>query len=359
MNLTLHLTDGCNMDCTYCTQDKRAETMTPEVLHAACRLAFSEGAHSGLCFFGGEPLLCEDLIFDAMDTCAALSAETGKPVYYRMTTNGTLLSERLLARAASVKMETGISFDGLMQDVCRKYRDGAGTLTDVEAAAKRLLAVMPGTTAMMTAAPQAVEKLAASVRYLYGLGFRNINAVPAYGNKVSWDEAAQEKLFAQLAEAAEFYAECLLSGEPFYFSPVESKIRGALEGRDINERCHLGFNQMPVAPDGNIYACNQFIGDEQYCVGNVFDGISRKKCAQLAIRYQPPAPCRECPLRKRCLHSCGCLNKLETGSEGEVSAFQCRYEKTLIHISDETAVKMRQAGKVRFERYFRCGGSAV
>ena len=353
MNLTLHLTNNCNMDCTYCTQDKCAVTMTPEVLHSACKLAFSEGSHAGLCFFGGEPLLCEELIFDAMDTCAELSADTGKPVYYRMTTNGTLLSDRMLERAVREKMKIGLSFDGLMQDICRKYRNGIGSFADVEAAAKRMLGTMPDTTAMMTAAPQAVEQFAQSVRYLYGLGFRSIHAVPAYGCMVSWNENAQDTLFSQLAETAEFYSECLINGVPFYFSPIESKIRGLINGRDVNDSCHLGFNQMPVAPDGKIYACNQFIGDEEYCLGSVFDGISGKKCAQLAIRSQLPASCRECPLRTRCLHSCGCLNRLETGSESSVSVFQCRYEKTLIHLADETAWKLRQKDKERFERYFK------
>ena len=101
MNLTLHLTDHCNMDCAYCTREKKHVRMSEEVLHAACRLAFSAGTHGGLCFFGGEPLLEQDLIYEALDTCAALSAETGKPTQYRMTTNGTLLTESFLARAAA------------------------------------------------------------------------------------------------------------------------------------------------------------------------------------------------------------------------------------------------------------------
>lgn len=356
MNLTLHLTRNCNLDCAYCTQEKCNETMSADVLHAACRLAFSEGAHGGLCFFGGEPLLCEPLIFEAMDTCAALSAETGKPAYYRMTTNGTLLSDRMIARAVSENMKIALSFDGLMQDICRKYQNGAGSFQETESAAKRLLAAMPDTCVMMTAAPQAAELLAESVRYLYALGFRSIHLVPAYGPKVSWDESAQDTLFAQLAGAAAFYGECLLEGDPFYFSAVESKIRGALAGRDLNDRCHLGAGQMPAAPDGRIYACNQFIGDAEYCLGDVFRGISHQKCVQLAAQYQQPEACRKCPLQMRCLHSCGCLNRLESGSRSVVSAFQCRYEKMLIRLADETAVSLRQADPARFALYFKNQG---
>ena len=51
MNLTLHLTDACNMDCAYCTQEKSPAVMSGEVLDAAVRLAFSEGMHAGFSFF--------------------------------------------------------------------------------------------------------------------------------------------------------------------------------------------------------------------------------------------------------------------------------------------------------------------
>ena len=57
MNLTLHLTDNCNMDCSYCIREKCPRDMTEDVLLAACDLAFSRGQRAGLCFFGGEPLL--------------------------------------------------------------------------------------------------------------------------------------------------------------------------------------------------------------------------------------------------------------------------------------------------------------
>ena len=73
MNLTLHLTDNCNMDCSYCIREKCPKDMTEDVLIAACDLAFSRGQRAGLCFFGGEPLLKKDLIYKA------LAHSTAKP----------------------------------------------------------------------------------------------------------------------------------------------------------------------------------------------------------------------------------------------------------------------------------------
>jgi uncharacterized protein len=144
-----------------------------------------------------------------------------------------------------------------------------------------------------------------------------------------------------------------MSGEPFVFSPFDTKIRCLLSRTSPGDQCQLGGGQMPVAPDGKIYACNQFIGDEEYCLGDVFTGISSRKCSSLIARSAIPETCRECPLRMRCLNSCGCLNRMETGSAFSVSPFQCAYERMIIRIADETAGKICQSDKKRFDMYFR------
>lgn len=352
MNLTLHLTEGCNMDCAYCVRAKRPVRMSEEVLHAACELAFSSGTHGGLCFFGGEPLLEEGLIYEALDTCAALSDRTGLPAKYKMTTNGTLLTDAFLERARREKIGIGLSFEGLAQDTCRRFADGRGSFAAVEEKAKRLLHYLPASHAMMTIAPQAVPAFADSVRYLYALGFRYFTATIAYGNRVHWTDSSLDALRIQLTDIAAFYREHLLSGTPFYFSAFDSKIRDLLRGYPTAERCHLGMRQMPVAPDGNIYACTQFIGDADYCLGNVFDGLSAERCAALARREATPESCRDCALRTRCTNSCGCLNRLETGNERTVSPLQCTYERMLIAIADETASALYEQDAALFRQYF-------
>ncbi len=353
MNLTLHLTENCNMNCAYCTREKQPVRMSEEVVDAACALAFSKGKTAGLCFFGGEPLLEQPLIFRAIRKCSALSRKTGIPMQYKMTTNGTLLNDTILGMARSVKMGIGLSFEGLAQDVCRCFPDGSGSFEKVEANAKKLLEFMPDSYAMMTIAPQALPQYAESVRYLYDLGFRKITATIAYGNRVSWDDAALEQLGVQLREIAAFYEEKYFAGKPFYFSALEAKIRDNIRGFNPSERCHLGFRQMPVAPDGKLYACTQFIGDPEYCLGDVFSGVDIEQQKKLAMRSGTPESCKECELRTRCTNSCGCLNRLETGCEDTVSPLQCSYERMLIGIADEMADRLFTADEKRFRAYFK------
>lgn len=353
MNLTLHLTEGCNMRCSYCTRAKTAVRMSSDVLHAACRLAFSVGQSAGLCFFGGEPMLETGSIYDALDTCAVLSAETGKPVQYKMTTNGTLLTEAFLQRAKAEQIGIGLSFEGLAQDTCRRFADGQGSFAVVEEKARLLLRYLPRSHAMMTIAPQAVPQYAASVRYLYDLGFRSITATIAYGNRVTWTDEALSALETQLREIAAFYSDCHLAGKSFFFSPFDGKIRDLLSGYTPFDRCHLGMRQMPVAPDGNIYACTQFIGDPEYCLGDVFSGLDKHKRIALAKKEATPETCRECALRTRCTNSCGCLNRLETGHENRVSPLQCSYEQMLIRVTDETADTLYAKDPALFTRRYQ------
>jgi len=352
MNLTLHLTDNCNMDCKYCIREKCPKDMTEEVLYKACDLAFSKGQRAGLCFFGGEPLLKKDLIYKALDYCEEKSKATGMRFDCKMTTNGSLLDEEFLERAAKANMGIGLSFDGKAQDVCRVFVGGGPTSPVVEEKAKLLLRYMPDSTALATIAPQAVPYYAESVRYLHDLGFRKLSFVLAYGRKVNWTDEDLEALREQLTLTTAYLKELFLKGEKLFIGPICSEISDCIRGKNPAERCHLGVRQMPVTPDGDLYPCTSFIGDEKYCLGTVFEGVNDAKVIELAKKASTPETCVGCELVKRCTNSCGCSNRMNTGDENKVSPLQCTYERMLIEISDALGEELYQADPVRFAKFF-------
>lgn len=352
MNLTLHLTDNCNMDCSYCIREKCPRDMTEDVLYKACDLAFSKGKHAGLCFFGGEPLLKRDLIYKALDYCEELSAQTGISFDCKMTTNGTLLDEEFLTRAKRSRMGIGLSFDGKAQDVCRFFKGGAPTSAVIEEKAKLLLKYLPDSFAMATIAPQAVPYYADSVRYLHDLGFRNVAVVIAYGRKVNWTDKDLELLREELLKTAAYLKELFIKKDTFYMNAFGAKIRDCIRGKNTAERCHLGVRQMPVTPAGELYPCTSFIGDRDYLLGNVFDGLDEAMVAAVARRAATPETCRECDLVKRCTNSCGCSNRMNTGDENKVSPLQCTYERMLIEISDRLGEELYQIDPALFAKLF-------
>ena len=352
MNLTLHLTDNCNMDCSYCIREKCPKDMSEEVLLKACDLAFSKGTRAGLCFFGGEPLLKKDLIYKALDYCEAKAEETGIKFDCKMTTNGTLLDEEFIKRAVKANLGIAVSFDGKAQDVCRIFVGGKPTSSVVEEKAKLLLKLMPDAYALATIAPQAVPYYFESVRYLHDLGFKRVSFVIAYGRKVNWTDDDLDLLRVQLDKTADYLKELFIKNDSFYMSTIASKISDCIKGKNNAERCHLGVRQMPVTPKGDLYPCTSFIGDEKYLLGNVFEGINQAKVAELAKRSSTPETCIGCDLVKRCTNSCGCANRMNTGNENQVSPLQCTYERMLIEISDRLGEELYQIDPVRFAEFF-------
>ena len=352
MNLTLHLTDNCNMDCSYCIREKCPKDMSEDVLFKACDLAFSKGTRAGLCFFGGEPLLKKDLIYKALDYCEAKAGETGIKFDCKMTTNGTLLDEEFIKRAVRSNLGIALSFDGKAQDVCRIFAGGKPTSSVVEEKAKLLLKLMPDAYALATIAPQAVPYYFESVRYLHDLGFKRVSFVIAYGRKVNWTDDDLDLLRVQLEKTADYLKELFIKKDSFYLSTIASKISDCIKGKNNAERCHLGVRQMPVTPKGDLYPCTSFIGDEKYLLGNVFEGINQAKVAELAKRSSTPETCIGCDLVKRCTNSCGCANRMNTGNENQVSPLQCTYERMLIEISDKLGEELYQIDPVRFAEFF-------
>ena len=335
MNLTIHLTDNCNMNCSYCIRDKHPCDMTEETLIKACDLAFSKGKRAGLCFFGGEPLLKKDLIYKALEYCRAKSVETGMRFDCKMTTNGTLLDAGFLAVAREHGMVIGLSFDGLAQDVARRYVTGGRTFELLERKAKLLLEYLPDSIAMATICPDAVPYYSDSVKYFYELGFKKVSMTPAYGHKVSWSEEKLEELRAELEKTAKFLGEIYLKGAEFDIGPLDVKIRQMIRGYNPDSKCHLGARQMPVTPKGDLYPCTSFIGDKEYYLGNVYDGIDEDNLVRISSKSNTPEECLSCDLNKRCTNSCGCANRMNTGDENRVSPLQCAYERMVIEVSDK------------------------
>lgn len=326
--------------------------MTWEILSQACDLAFSKGSRAGLCFFGGEPLLKKDLIYQALDYCSKKSSETGITFKCKMTTNGVLLDEEFLECARNAGMGIGLSFDGKGQDISRRFPDGSSSFALLERKAKLLLSYLPESVAMLTLHPDACGLLSDSVRYLISLGFTNIACVIAYGERVDWNESDIEVLRSEYNKIADFIRDEFIAGRKYKIAPLTSKIKECVAGSNPAEHCHLGTRQMSVDVDGRIYPCTQFLKDDGYYLGNVFEGLDNERVIAVAKKSNTPETCRECDLRSRCTNSCGCANRMNTGNENEVSPLQCTMERMYIEIADRLGDELFRYNRQEFLEFF-------
>ena len=348
MNLTLYLTENCNLRCSYCTREKHAQDMSRATVEKAVELAFSRGKNAGICFFGGEPLLKKDLIYYALELADERSRQTGIPFLSKITTNGTLIDEEFASVAKRANMQIGFSFDGTMQDDCRRTKEGGATFDLMVEKARLLMEHGCDIVAMCVASPEACGKLFESVKLVHDLGFPQMVINPAYGDKVTWTDETFEVLRGQFDQIADYMMELYQKGDKFKVAPIHNKISELIKGINPSKYCHLGIRQLAVAWDGNLYPCTSFLDKPEWYLGSVYEGIDETRRLEMAKRCFTPSPCKDCDLSARCTNSCGCANILNTGSPDMIAPVQCEYERMVISLADRLGDEMYAMRDQRF-----------
>ncbi|MDP4090567.1 MAG: radical SAM protein [Bacillota bacterium] len=344
MHYTLHLTNDCNMACRYCYVDHdNVMYMDIETAKKAVDIA-AEGSSSptGIIFFGGEPLLCKDVIYETIEYCRWKEAHSDCMFYYKVTTNGLLLDEGFMEMSMKENIFIALSHDGVEEshNLHRLDAGGKGTFEALTGKIDMLLSKRPYAPVLMVVNPDTAGYYSDSVEYLYGKGFRYIICSMNYA--ANWTEEDMDILKKQYEKLSRFYFERTLKEEKFYLSPFEVKISSHINGDTYHhERCELGRKQISVAPDGSLFPCVQFVGDKTYRIGHIDTGIDRRRQMELFnLNEEEKDTCTDCAVRNRCNHYCGCMNRQATGSIGRVSPVQCAHERLLLPIADKLAERL-------------------
>ena len=317
--------------------------MTREIAFAAVKLAMEDKKSSGLLFYGGEPLVEKELIYDIVDYSKKLKDKTGHTFYYKMTTNGTLLDEEFLKFSQEINMPIGFSHDGTAQDDCRRFRNGnSGTFNQLEEKFSMLLKYQPYATAMSVMDPSTVHKAASAVKFLFEKGFRYITLSLNYSKNAPWTKKHLFVLKNEYKKMAKMYIKWTKTEEKFYLSPFEMKILSHLKGEKYNtDRRRMSREQPTVAPDGKIYSGSRYVDQNAFVIGNVFSGIDQEKSRIIDEKGGiPPAPCLECAIKTRCNYIYDSLSNGETGIISEISPVQCAHEQLITPIADKLAEKL-------------------
>ncbi len=349
MHLTFHLTSRCNLRCRYCYANPSEDTdMTFDTVKSAISLSLKSLADKpsdqslGIIFFGGEPLLKLNLIKQTTAHCKDIQQKTGQTFHFKITTNGTLLDEEFMTNPKTSDILIALSHDGIREahDTNRVDSQNKGTFDRLDPVIDVLLKHHPYAPVMKVTTPNTVPYFAESVEYLYNRGFKYLICSLDYSS--DWTEKDMASLAKQYKKLSNWYYRETVKEEKFYFSPFEVKISSHIyPGSCKAERCELGQTQISIAPDGKIYPCVQFVGDSEFCIGNVTDGIDESVKKRLyELNREEKDTCRECAIRERCNHYCGCLNRQATGRIDTVSPTQCAHERLIMPIADKLSEKL-------------------
>ena len=347
MHLTLHLTTACNMGCDYCYAPPHdGVPMTFEVGRRALEFVTRlERGSCGIVFFGGEPLLCNDLIRRLVAHGRELERHRAGRFHFKITTNGLLLDDAFLEFALREDIFIAMSVDGVpaAHDRHRRLFHGGPTAELVITRLRQLVAVRPFSSVLMVVNPDTAAHLAESVTFLMDTGVRYL--VMSMNYAAPWTDDGFEVLRSQLEELGELYIEWTKLGRKFYLSPFEVKLSSHINRHCYQkERCELARRQWSVDPAGYLYPCVQFAKagpSSRWCLGHVESGVDEVKRKVIHDESDATkAVCRTCAIRNRCNNSCGCLNWQATGSINEISPVLCRYEQMVLPIADRVGRRL-------------------
>jgi len=337
MHLTLHLTDRCNLACEYCYARHGTDEMSFETAMAAIAECTADDPNPGIIFFGGEPLLKADLIFRVIDACEQAAP---RRYHYKVTTNGTLLTDDFLARAEAAHLHIAVSCDGTPEahDRHRVTTEGGGSSELVVPNLRAVLAQQPSAPVMMTVNPDTAADLPESVRFLREQGASYL--ISSVNFHAEWSDRAWRQLRKSYKTLGEWYIDAYRREEKFYFAAFDKRIASRIwPGRGTS--CQLGRRQISVAPDGTYYPCVQFVGHADYALGRVGKGLDETRRTCVFDRNEAAKPdCAGCALLGRCNNRCGCLNFSTTGTLDAVPGFFCEHERFLIPFVDKLAAKL-------------------
>jgi len=316
--------------------------MTFDTSRAVVDLASHDTKRAGLIFFGGEPLLLRNIIEETVAYARSIERKSECRYFFKITTNGLLLDDDFLDFARREGLFIALSIDGTNEahDKHRKDKKGCGSYDKVADSARRLLAVKPYSPALMTILPDTLSQYATGVQALFSLGFKYVIASLDYS--ADWREEHLPELEYQYKLIADIYEQKTHAEDKFYFSPFEVKISSHINSKTYcHERCELGLRQLSVGPDGTLYPCVQFVGDAEFTLGDVYNGIDEKVRQALFSRNETEKPgCDICTIRTRCNHYCACLNRQATGSIDKISPMLCAHERIVLPVADELAERL-------------------
>ena len=318
--MCLHIAHDCNLACRYCFAEEgeyhgRRALMSFETGKKALDLLIrSSGARKNLevDFFGGEPLLNWDVVKQLVAYGRSQEEAFNKKFRFTLTTNGVLLNDEVMEFCNREMGNVVLSIDGRKEvhDHMRPFRKGAGSY-DLILPKFLKFAEQRNQDKYYVRGTFTHYNLDFSkdVLHLADLGFKQISIEPVVAPPEE-DYAIREEDIPVILEQYDILAKEMIKrekeGRGFNFFHFMIDLTG---GPCVYKRlsgCGSGTEYLAVTPWGDLYPCHQFVGEEEYLMGNVDEGILRKDISDRFGRcnvYTKPE-CRECFARFYCSGGC-------------------------------------------------------
>ncbi len=353
--LCLHIAHDCNLACRYCFAEEgeyhgHRELMSLEVGKKALDfLIANSGFRRNLevDFFGGEPLMNWKVVKELVAYGREQEKIHNKQFRFTLTTNGVLINDEVMEFANREMGNVVLSIDGRKEinDHMRPFRKGKGSYDLIVPKFQRFAEsrnqdryYVRGTFTHYNL------DFSEDVLHLAELGFKQISVEPVVAEDSEAYALREEdlpKLFAEYDKLAAEMVRRKKEGGDFNFFHFMIDLEG---GPCVAKRlsgCGSGTEYLAVTPWGDFYPCHQFVGNEEFLMGNVWDGVTRTdiqdefKCCNVYAKEK----CRSCFAKFYCSGGCAANSYHFHGNINDAYDIGCELQKKRI----ECAIMIKAA----------------
>ena len=353
--LCLHVAHTCNLNCAYCfaSQGKYHGDRALMSFEVGKRALDYLIEHSGtrrnleVDFFGGEPLMNWDVVKQLVAYARSVEKEKGKNFRFTLTTNGVLIDDDVIEFSNKEMSNVVLSLDGRKEihDRLRVDYAGNGSYDRIVPKFKQFVDARGGRNYYMRGTfTHANPDFTKDVFHMADMGFTELSMEPvvcAEDDPAALTEADIETVKKEYETLAFEMMKRKQEGRPFTFYHYMLDLTG---GPCIYKRisgCGSGTEYMAVTPWGDLYPCHQFVGEEAYKLGNIWDGVTNPSLREefrACNAYSRPE-CRDCWAKLYCSGGCAANAYHASGSIRGVYKPGCELFKKRI----ECAIMMKVA----------------
>ena len=353
--LCLHIAHDCNLGCRYCFAEEgeyhgRRALMSLEVGKQALDfLVANSGNRRNLevDFFGGEPTMNFDVVKELVRYGRSLEGPHNKNFRFTLTTNGVLLNDDIMEFANQEMANVVLSIDGRKEvnDYMRPTRNGKGSY-DLIVPKFQKFAELRNQTNYYVRGTFTHHNLDFSedVIHLADLGFKQISVEPVVAPPEE-SYAIREEDLPQLLEEYDKLAKEIIKrekeGRGFnFFHFMIDLTQGPCVAKRLSG-CGSGTEYLAVTPWGDLYPCHQFVGMDEFKLGDVWQGIQAEEIRDefKLCNVYAKEKCRNCFARFYCSGGCAANSYNFHGSILDAYDIGCELQKKRI----ECAIMIKAA----------------
>ena len=376
-SVTLQVTQQCNLRCSYCIYSNfnnalqrthSNKTMSWDVAKRSIDFLMEHSIDNhrvNIAFYGGEPFLNYKLIKQVVEYIQ--ERYSYKTVTYALTTNGTILTDEIIAFLIDNNVSMTVSLDGgeEIHDVNRRFAaNGKGSYQAVKRNVEKLvnehpeyMEIVPAN--MVVSATNDYDQINSfhlNKEDLFDHVAINVNqqsnmyssrkdaSIPEYSEKSAYQKFLALVNALGIVPNVEAYPTAKAEVGSL-LSMVENKVRQAPRTIELPDEAHpsgpciAGQHQTLIDVDGNFLPCEKVSElSEAMKIGNVYDGFNEKQIeALLNVGRLTEDLCKDCWAFVGCIL---CVQYAENQNQlsGAIRAHNCRIAKNTFEEQLYTAI---------------------